>query len=105
MAVSAVVASKASTGVRFAVRVVPRAARTVAGGTRDGRLLVRVSAPPVDGAANDAVVAAIAEAFHVSRRSVRIASGDTARNKMVEIASTNVETIQAILDALSSTPG
>ena len=48
---------------RVEVRVIPRSPRTAVDGIRDGRVVVRVNAPPVDGAANDAVVAALAEAL------------------------------------------
>ena len=52
---------------------------------RDGRLIVRVTAPPVDSAANDAVVALLAARFGVPKRAVRIVSGERARNKTVEV--------------------
>lgn len=75
-----------ATGVRVDVRVMPRAPRTAIKGARDGRLLVHVTAPPVDDAANEAVVLALAKAFGVARRSVRIVSGGRHRDKTVEIA-------------------
>lgn len=74
-----------STGLRIEVRVMPRAPRTAVKGARDGRLLVAVTAPPVDDAANEAVVLALAKAFGVARRSVRIVSGERHRNKTVHI--------------------
>jgi uncharacterized protein len=67
------------------VRVIPRAQKTEFGGERDGRMVVRLAAPPVDGAANAALVAFIAEHYHVSRSRVRIVSGERSRNKRVEI--------------------
>ena len=54
-------------------------------GIRDGRLLVRVTAAPVEGAANDAVIATIAAALDVPRRAVRVVHGGTRRNKTIEI--------------------
>lgn len=48
-------------------------------------LKVRLSAPPVDGAANDALVTLLAEAFAVGRRAVRIVTGHASRSKVVEI--------------------
>lgn len=72
-------------GVRIDVRVMPRASRAAVGGIRDGRLVVRVTAPPVDGAANEAVVDAVAAFFDVARRAVCITAGETGRNKTVEI--------------------
>ncbi len=75
-----------SNGVRFDVQAMPRAPRTAVDGIRDGRLVVRVTAPPVDAAANDAVVATLARALDVPRRDVRIVSGAAARRKTVEVA-------------------
>ena len=49
-------------------------------------LKVRLSAPPVDSAANDALIVLLAEALGVSRRDVRIVAGNTSRAKVVEVA-------------------
>lgn len=73
-------------GVRVDLRVIPRAPRSGISGIRDGRLLVRVTAPPVDRAANLAVVALMAEALDLPKRSIRLVSGESGRNKTVEIA-------------------
>jgi uncharacterized protein (TIGR00251 family) len=54
-------------------------------GTYNGALKVRLHAPPVDGAANEALVALLAELLGVARRDVRILSGTTSRSKLVEI--------------------
>lgn len=69
--------------VTFTIRVTPRAAANAVGGERDGALLVRVTAPPVEGKANDAVVALLAEALGVPRRAIRVERGATARTKRV----------------------
>ena len=74
------------TGVRIDIRVIPRSPRTKIDGIRDGRLLVRVTAPPVDDAANDAVVETLARVLDVPKRSIRIVKGTTSRNKTVEVA-------------------
>lgn len=71
--------------VTFEVRVVPRAARTEVAGTREGALLVRVTAPPVEGAANDAVVAALAGALGVPPRDVTVEAGLRGRRKLVSV--------------------
>ena len=67
------------------VRVIPRAKRTEIAGERAGRLLVRTSAPPVDGKANDAVCVAIAGHFSVAARDVQIVAGHRSRDKTVRI--------------------
>ena len=72
-------------GVRIELRVIPRASKTAVSGVREGRLLLRVTAPPVDGAANAAVIAAIAKALDVPKGAVRIIDGEASRNKSVEI--------------------
>jgi len=78
--------TSASAGTRVDVRVVPRASRTSVDGVRDGRLLVRVTAAPVDRAANDAAVLAVARALDLSPAAIRIVSGHTHRNKVIEIS-------------------
>jgi uncharacterized protein (TIGR00251 family) len=84
-------------GVRIGIRVMPRAPRTAVEGIRDGRLVIRVTAPPVDDAANEAVIAALATALDVPRRAIRIVTGATARNKTIEIAGVNTAGIRARL--------
>lgn len=70
---------------RLAVRVQPGASRTHVGGHREGVLLVRVSARAVEGAANRAVVDAVATALRVRRRQVRVVRGERARDKLLEV--------------------
>ncbi|HEU5184961.1 MAG TPA: DUF167 domain-containing protein [Gemmatimonadaceae bacterium] len=85
-------------GVRFEVRVQPRASRNEVTGEREGALRVRLTAPPVEGAANDALIELLAKALHVAKRDVRIISGVTARTKVVEIDGVTAEHV------LSMTP-
>ena len=70
---------------RLTVRLSPRASREEVAGERDGALLVRVTAPPVDGAANEALVRLLAKRLRVAKGAVRIVSGDTSRRKTVEV--------------------
>ena len=83
--------------VRFAVRVQPRASRTSLEGVRDGALLVRLTVPPVEGEANEALVTLLASRLNVPKSAVRILSGEHGRNKRVEISGV---TRQQILDLL-----
>ncbi|HLA89551.1 MAG TPA: DUF167 family protein [Gemmatimonadaceae bacterium] len=85
--------------VRFAVRVQPRASRAGTTGIHGGALKVRVHAPPVDGAANAAVIEVIAAALGVPRRSVRLVSGERARTKIVEVAGVDVPEVRRRLGA------
>lgn len=72
-------------GIEIEVRVIPRAGRSELAGERDGRLLVRLSAPPVEGAANEALIELFARLFHRPRRSVRIVAGEKSRAKRVAV--------------------
>lgn len=72
-------------GCAVQVRVVPRAGRTGIAGERDGALLVRLAAAPVDGEANAALVAWLAGRLRLPRRAVRLAAGERARDKRLEI--------------------
>lgn len=72
-------------GVRFAIHVQPRARHPGIDGVHGDALRVRVAAPPVDGAANDAVVAVIASALGVPARAVHIAAGASGRQKIVDV--------------------
>jgi uncharacterized protein (TIGR00251 family) len=92
----AVVESRA--GVRIHLRVMPRASRAEVAGVRDGRIVVRVTAPPVDNAANDAVVEMLSRRLGVARRAITVVGGATSRNKTVEIGGANRA---AVIDALS----
>jgi len=89
--------SDTPTGVRIDLRVIPRSPRTEIDGVRDGRLLLRVTAPPVDDAANDAVVETLARVLDVPKRSIRIVNGATSRNKTVEVAGMNGAAVLARL--------
>jgi uncharacterized protein (TIGR00251 family) len=83
-------------GLRIPIRVIPRSPRDRIDQVRAGRLLVRVTAPPVDSAANEAVVALLARTFDVPRGSIRIVSGATGRNKTVEIAGLTESQVRGI---------
>jgi uncharacterized protein YggU (UPF0235/DUF167 family) len=92
-------------GHRFAVRVKPGARRTLVGGRWDGALgaalVVAVTAPAVDGRANEAVCRALADALGVARRQVDVVVGAHSRDKLVEIEPAPPG-LAARVDALSS---
>lgn len=74
------------------IRVQPRARRDEIVGERGDVLVVRVTAPPVDGRANEAVCKLVARALDVPPRDVDVIRGHTAREKVVEVA--RVETAE-----------
>jgi uncharacterized protein (TIGR00251 family) len=82
-------------GVVIDVRVIPRAAKAGIAGTRDGALLVRLNAPPLEGAANDELIAILARVLGVPRRAVTIVSGSRGRRKRVAVAGVTPEAARA----------
>ena len=72
-------------GVSLSVKVIPRAGVTTIAGTREGRLLIRLAAAPVDGAANHALIAFLSETLRVPGRQITVSSGAQSRNKTVRV--------------------
>jgi uncharacterized protein (TIGR00251 family) len=89
-----------TTGVIVTVRVTPRASRTAVAGLRGDVLLVKLAAAPVDGAANDALIALLSDAFELPRRNITIVAGDKSRTKRVELAGTSTAAMDARLASL-----
>jgi conserved hypothetical protein TIGR00251 len=85
--------------VRFSVRVQPRAARSEVVGVHGDAIKIRLSSPPVDGAANDELVIFLAEIFAVPRRAVRILAGETSRSKLIEIDGVTAQAVHDIARA------
>jgi uncharacterized protein len=84
-------------GASCTVRVSPRAGRTAVAGVRDGHLIVKLAAAPVDGAANAALVTALADTFHILKRSVVITTGERNRTKRVVFKGVTPATLDARL--------
>ena len=85
------------TGAEISVRVIPRARRTACAGERDGALLIRLAAPPVEGAANDSLIGFLADTLQIPRRAIRIISGEHARRKRVAVEGLPAEEVRARL--------
>ncbi len=68
------------------VRIQPRASKNEIVAMEDGGLKIRLTAPPVDGAANEALIRFLADTFSVAKSQVEIVSGHTAKNKIVRIS-------------------
>jgi uncharacterized protein (TIGR00251 family) len=71
--------------ITFPVRVLPRASRSEVVGLHDGALKIRIAAPPVDGAANDELVRALAKALELTQSEVAILRGHTGRSKVIRV--------------------
>jgi uncharacterized protein (TIGR00251 family) len=72
--------------VDLEIRVIPRAGRSGFAGLRDGALLVKLAAAPVDGAANDELIALLAKTLRIPKRDITIVSGERSRSKRIRIA-------------------
>jgi uncharacterized protein (TIGR00251 family) len=84
--------------VSFAVRVQPRASRDEIAGEYQGGLKVRLTAPPVDDRANEALRRLLATKLKVPLAAVRIASGEHSRTKRVEIGGVSPALVEALCE-------
>lgn len=84
-------------GVEVDVRVIPRAHKTTFAGVRDAALLVRVAAPPLDGAANEALIEYFARTLRVPRRAVRLVSGGRGRKKRLAIDGVSADLVRELI--------
>ena len=82
------------TGATFAIKVHPRARKNAISGELGNALKLSITAPPVEGRANDACVEFFAKLLKVPRSSVTIASGLTSRNKMIHVAGISAEDVR-----------
>jgi uncharacterized protein (TIGR00251 family) len=88
-------------GVILDIKVIPRAGRTELAGTRDGALLIRLAAAPVEGAANHALIDFLADLLDLPKRNIAIVSGETSRQKRVKITGVTASAVQDRLDRRS----
>lgn len=89
-------------GARFRLKVQARARREEIAGVHAGALRVRVSAPALEGRANRAVVALLADCLRVSKSSIKIAGGERSPHKQVEVVGLDPA---AVLERLRLGPG
>jgi uncharacterized protein len=88
-------------GVSFAVRVQPRARRSAIVGELGDALKIALTAPPVDGRANEACIEFFAELLDLPRASVTIASGQRGRNKVIRVTGLTAAELKKRLGAVS----
>jgi len=91
-------------GVMLAVRVVPRSSRNQVVGIDGDAIKIKLTAPPVEGAANAALIACVAAWLAVRRSAVTIASGDKARRKRVRVQGVSVAEVEARLAQVDTAP-
>lgn len=83
--------------VTFDVLVQPRASRVKIGPRHDGRIKIAVTAPPVDGEANAAVIEVVAEALGISKSSVEVVAGASSRRKTLRVTGVTAEQIEGLV--------
>ncbi len=88
--------------VTFQVKVHPRAKKDALTGVHGDALKLALTAPPVEGRANDAVVEFFADLLRLPRSSVTIAAGQTSRNKVVRITGITADALRQRLESLMS---
>ena len=79
------------------IKVIPRAGRTSLAGMRDGAVLIRLAAAPVDGAANSELIDFLSNLLDVPKRNVTIISGEKSRQKRVRIEGVTAEIVSRLL--------
>ena len=84
------------------VRVIPRASKSAIAGTRDDAVLVRLKAPPVDGAANAELIRLLTDLLDVPQRNIQIVSGERSRGKRVRISGRTVADVERLLSGQPS---
>lgn len=85
--------SERSDGVYLSVKLQPRASKTEIDGPIGDELKIKVTAPPVDAAANQALVELLSQTLGCSKGAVRIVRGQTSRHKTILISGVNVQTV------------
>jgi uncharacterized protein (TIGR00251 family) len=86
------------TGVTLRVRVQPRASRDALAGERQGALVVRLTAPPVEGRANEALTRLLGRALGVPPSAVSVLRGSTGRDKLVAVAGVSADAARSRLE-------
>ena len=84
-------------GVLLPVRVKPRARKNGVDGRREGALLVAVTAAPVDGSANAAILEVLSDALHCPKSALEIVRGHKARDKIVRVALSRDELVRRLM--------
>lgn len=81
-------------GATFAVRVQPRARKNAITGEVGDALKLSLTAPPIEGRANEAVIRFFADLFEIPRSSITIASGATSRTKVLRVAGMSGQAVE-----------
>jgi uncharacterized protein len=89
--------SIAGGGVIIPVKAVPRASRNEIGSVVGGEVQIRVTAAPVEGASNAAIIEVLSKILHIGKSQVEIISGQTARHKRIRVSGVTEDQVRAAL--------
>lgn len=78
-------------GVCLEVQVQPRSSRNQVVGEQDGRLKIKLTAPPVEGEANQALINYLARLLDIPKKNIKLLKGESSRHKLIEISGLNAE--------------
>lgn len=85
-------------GSAITVRVIPRASKNeISAVMADGTLKIKLTAPPVEGQANQALVEFLSETLGITKSKIEIVSGSTSRKKLIAIEGVEAETLQKLI--------
>jgi len=84
-------------GVVFNIRVIPRASRCELAGVQGDALKIRITAPPVDGAANKECINFLSDILGVKKSQIKIIAGHRSKNKKVSISGINRKDIERVV--------
>ncbi len=86
--------SRTKDGIRIEVKVEPRSSQKAIAGILGNTLKVKLTAPPVEGAANEQLIEILSEAFGIRKSAITITRGQSSKNKVVEIAGISTPSLQ-----------
>lgn len=84
-------------GVRLHLFIQPKASKNEVIGPHNGELKVKITAPPIDGRANEELIEFLADLFHIAKRNISVIKGDTGRHKTVDVLGVDLAHAQQVL--------
>lgn len=84
-------------GVRLHLFIQPKSSKNEVVGSHNGLLKIKITAPPVDGKANECLIEFLSDVFDIPKRDITIIRGETGRNKTVELSGVTAQVAQEVL--------
>ncbi|HEX7674310.1 MAG TPA: DUF167 domain-containing protein [Bdellovibrio sp.] len=84
-------------GVRLHLFIQPKSSKNEVVGSHNGLLKIKITAPPIDGKANECLIEFLSDVFDIPKRDITIIRGETGRNKTVELSGVTAQVAQEVL--------